>query len=626
VSEALDRLAEAYGIALGYVGETGTYRRASERAKQAILAALGVKARTEADITASLACAPLPQSRMPSVPRGARCFVPEWLRQGRAWGITCQLYGVRSARNWGIGDFEDLARLAECAGAGGADFLGVSPLHALFLADQARCSPYSPSSRRFLNPLHIAVDRLGGGDRAQTRAIAAQREAALVDYAGVGEIKRTVLADRFAQFEREDWAQQAPNARRFKEFCRQRGEALELFALFEALSEMFVAKGHSCGWQHWPDDYQSPANDAVVRFARENPTSVMFHKWLQFIADGQLADAQRRARAAGMRIGLYLDLAVGVAPDGADTWAAPDVVVKGVQIGSPPDPFNPLGQDWGLCPLSPVDLRERDGAAVAILLHELMRHAGAVRIDHVMGLVRLYWVPAGLAAEDGAYVGYPGDVLMRQLASASQEHAALVVGEDLGTVPAGFRDILRAIEIQGYRVLTFERGKDGGFLAPTSYARDTLACISTHDLPTLRGWWKGRDIAHRERLGLFDPDTATRQRRERARDRRQLLQALRRAGLVSNAIRAGRGCAAPNELPDAVLVGLHAFLARTRSRLVAVQLEDLVGMDEQANLPGTVDGHPNWRRKQPVPLEELPQSGIFQRVLGTVAAERPRVP
>jgi 4-alpha-glucanotransferase len=616
VSEALDRLAEAYGISLGYVSEAGTYQRVSQRAKQGILAALGVAAGTEQDVAASLAAAPAPQSRGMAVPVGARCFVPEWLRSGRAWGITCQLYGLRSERNWGVGDFEDLARLAECAGACGADFLGVSPLHAQLLADQGRCSPYSPSSRRFLNPLYIAVDKLGGVDRADRRAIAAAREAALVDYVGVGAIKWSVLAARFAQFAREDLAQLTENARRFEVFCSERGATLELFARYEALAEMFVGKGLSCSWHDWPDDYKSPVGSSAVRFAQENPTNVVFHKWLQWIADGQLADAQRRARAAGMRIGLYLDLAVGVVPDGADTWAAPDTVVRGVHIGSPPDAFNPLGQDWGLCPLSPGALRERDGAAVTSSLHELMRHAGALRIDHVMGLVRLYWVPAGLTAVDGAYVSYPADVLMRQLASASREHSALVVGEDLGTVPAGFRDIICALEVQGYRVLYFERGKDGGFRAPRSYARDTLACISTHDLPTLRGWWKGRDIAERERLGLFDADTASQQRRERARDRRLLLEALM----------AGRARAAPAELPDAVLIGLHAFLARTRSRLVAVQLEDLVGMDEQANLPGTVDGHPNWRRKLPVNLEDLPQCSIFQRVVGAVAAERPRAP
>lgn len=624
MSKELDRLAEAYGISLGYVSEDGAYRRVSERAKRGILAALGVAARTQEDVASGLAAAPAPRPRQMVGPAGMRCFVPEWLRQGRAWGITCQLYGLKSHRNWGMGDFEDLARLAEWAGSCGADFLGVSPLHALFLADPGRRSPYSPSSRRFLNPMYIAVDKLGGDGRVIPQAIAAARDAPLVNYVTVGELKRSALAARFARFVRDDLARRTENALLFEAFCREFGEALELFARYEALSDALASQGFSCGWHAWPDGYRSPTGDAALRFARNNPARVLFHKWLQWIADSQLADAHRRARTAGMRIGLYLDLAVGVAPDGADTWGAPDTVIGGAHIGSPPDPFNRLGQDWGLCPLSPLALRERDGAAVAAALHALMRHAGAIRIDHVMGLVRLYWVPAGLCATDGAYVSYPGDILMRHLASASLDHSALVIGEDLGTVPAGFRDIMRRMAIQGYRVLYFERGKDGRFRAPHCYAHAALACISTHDLPTLRGWWKGRDISERERLGLFDAATAELQRHERTRDRRLLLQALAQAGLGPDETAPGGAGPTSAELPDAVLVGLHTFLARTRSRLVAVQLEDLVGMEEQANLPGTVDEYPNWRRKLPVSLERLPECRMFRRVAGAVAAERPR--
>ncbi|MFZ0854059.1 MAG: 4-alpha-glucanotransferase [Hyphomicrobiaceae bacterium] len=625
MSEALDRLAEAYGISLGYLTEAGTYQRVSERAKRGILAALGVVTEAQPTATPGIA-APPPESGEMMPPAHAHCFVPHWLRGGRAWGVTCQLYGVRSERNWGIGDFEDLARLAEYAGACGADFIGVNPLHALFLADPARRSPYSPSSRRFLNPLYIAVDMLDGARRASSQAVATAREADLVDYAFVGKLKQAALAACFARFERDDLARRTERAHRFRAFCREFGEALELFARYEALSAELVPRGLGCGWHGWPAELRSPIGEAAFGFVRANATHVLFHKWLQWIADDQLADAQRRALAAGMRIGLYLDLAVGVAPDGADTWAAPETVVSGAHIGSPPDAFNRVGQDWGLSPLSPIVLREGDGAPVAATLQGLMRHAGAIRIDHVMGLVRLYWVPAGFAATDGAYVSYPGEVLMRQLASASLRHSALVIGEDLGTVPPGFRDSMRAMEIQGYRVLYFERGKDGGFRAPSSYARAALACISTHDLPTLRGWWKGSDIAERERLGRFGPGAAKVQRHERERARRLLLRALKRERLAPDKAGAGRTGAAPAELPDSVLTGLHVFLARTHSRLVAVQLEDLVGMEEQANLPGTIDEHPNWRRKLPVTLEDLPRCRTFQSVVIALATERPRLP
>jgi 4-alpha-glucanotransferase len=626
VTGALDRLAEAYGISLGYVSEAGVYQRASERAKRGVLAALGVAATTDEEVSASLGVAPAPGSREMTVPAGARCFVPAWLENGRTWGIVCQLYGLRSERNCGIGDFEDLARLAELAGACGADFVGVNPLHALFFADPSRRSPYSPSSRRFLNPLYIAVDALGGEDGKFVEIAAAARDTSLVDYVAVGKIKQAALAARFAEFERGDLARRTDRALRFETFCRERGEVLEQFARYEALSAKLVSEGYGCGWHGWPDAYRSPAGEAVLSFAQDNSRSVLFHKWLQWVADGQLGDVQRRARAAGMRIGLYLDLAVGVAPDGADTWAAPDTVIAGAHIGSPPDPFNPLGQDWGLSPLSPVSLRESGGVAVAATLRDLMRHAGAIRIDHVMGLTRLFWIPAGRTAADGAYVGYPTDCLLRQLAAASTDHEALVVGEDLGTVPAGFRDTMCRAEIQGCRVLYFERAKDGVFRPPAAYARETLACISTHDLPSLRGWWKGSDISERMRLRLYDVATARVPQRERARDRERLMEALRQAGLGPGAAGKANRATPPAELPEGVLIGLHAFLARTPSRLVAVQLEDLVGMEAQANLPGTVDEHPNWRRKLPVSLEELPACATFQRVVRSVAAERPRVP
>jgi 4-alpha-glucanotransferase len=284
-----------------------------------------------------------------------------------------------------------------------------------------------------------------------------------------------------------------------------------------------------------------------------------------------------------------------------------------------------LGQDWSLCPISPTALREQGGGTMAAILCQLMRHAGAIRIDHVMGLDRLYWIPLGLTAADGAYVSYPEELLKHQLASASQDHSTLVIGEDLGTVPAGFREAMRQREIQGYRVFYFERSEDREFREPAAYARETLACISTHDLPTLRGWWTDMDICERERLGLFDAASAKYQREERARDRVRLFRALKRADLLIGELASGLTVASvPAELSDDILIALHAFLARAPSRLVAVQIEDLIGMEAQANLPGTIDEHPNWRRKLPVSLEELSGCETFKRVVQVVSAERHR--
>ena len=421
----------------------------------------------------------------------------------RAWGITCQLYGLRSGRNAGMGDFEDLAQLAEMAARHGADFVGVNPLHALFLAAPAHFSPYSPSSRRFLNPLYIAVDRLEGVAPSDQAGLEDAREAELVDYPEVAALKRAAFDAAFAHFrhQHQDTGSDADVA--FQSFRARQANSLVGFALFEALSEHFAAQGLSVGWRDWPDDYKDSSSPAVRAFRQRHGDRVEFHAWLQWVAAEQLAVAQRRALAAGMRIGLYLDLAVGVAPDGADTWCAPDKVIAGARIGAPPDPFNAGGQDWGLAPLSPEPMREGHTDGLRAVLDAAMRHAGAIRLDHVMALRRLYLIPQGRPSSDGAYVDYPLDALLDVVAAASMDRRTIVIGEDLGTVPHGFRDTMREANILGYRVLFFERGHDGGFRPPADYDRSALACVATHDLPTLAGWWRGRDIAERAKIGLI---------------------------------------------------------------------------------------------------------------------------
>jgi 4-alpha-glucanotransferase len=626
MSGALDRLAEAYGVELAYISETGERRLVSDATKRGVLHAMGIRAGTEDEIQTSLAAAPSPQPFAMAAPGDARCFVPGWLEMGRAWGLTCQLYGLRSQRNWGIGDFEDLAALAELAAGLGADFIGVSPLHALFLADPRRCSPYAPSSRLFLNPIYIAVDRLGAHGETVPNGVAVARASELVDYPAVARVKRTALENRFSAFCEHDFRARTERALAFEAFCSERGAALEDFAIYEALSEALVANGHPCGWHVWPDEYRTPDSGLVRRFAKENGARVLFHMWLQWVADEQLRDAQRRALAGGMRIGLYLDLAVGVAPDGAATWSDRELVVPGARIGSPPDAFNERGQDWGLAPLSPAALSERNVEPFGAVIAALMRHAGAIRIDHVMGLMRLYWIPANAGAMDGAYVRYPMPEMMRQLAAASVAKRALVIGEDLGTVPPGFRQVMQDAEIQGYRVLYFERREDQQFRAPPTYPREACACISTHDLPTLAGWWRGTDIDVREQLGRLDAEGVARQRTDRARDRHLLLAALHGAGLLPSGLeRVAKGEEPPpRELPVDAVTAAHVFLARTPSRLIAVQLEDLIGAVEQANLPGTVDEHPNWRRKLPVGLEEIAATLLFNEITSALARERPR--
>lgn len=618
MSAELDRLAEAHGIGLAFVDEMGQHRHPSDDAKRRLLSALGIPADTDEDVRAGLAALDVPL-----------CYIPPWLEDGRAWGVTCQLYALRSENNWGIGDFEDLAHLAELAAPTGADFIGINPLHALFSADPSHFSPYTPSSRRFLNPIYIAVEGLADLSDADRAALKQAREADLIDYVEVARLKRLSLERQFEAFRADHLGSGSELAIAFETFARERGERLENFALFEALSETMVAQGLSCGWHSWPEEYRDRLSGAVGLFRDHNTERVLFHKWLQWVARNQLAEAQRRAVAAGMRIGLYLDLAVGVAQDGADTWSEPDIVLRGVRIGSPPDAFNAKGQDWGLAPVSPRALAAERGRILRELVVDAIGPAGAFRIDHAMSVMRLYLIADGLDGTDGAYVHFPFPDMLKAVAEASQATRAIIVGEDLGTVPANFREALRAMRIQGYRVLFFERDWNGGrgFLPPHAYERDALACIATHDLPTLNGWWEGTDIDDRERIGLDDAAAAAASRAARDTDRRQMLGALAASGLLPDELGpAERGeQPLPHALPQSLAVALSMFLARTRCRLVAIQLEDLAAMRERMNLPGTIDEQPNWRRKFPAGMEALFQSPDLLAIAGAVASERPRV-
>jgi 4-alpha-glucanotransferase len=600
MSRSLAEEAEWAGIDSSYISETGEHRIISDEIKRALLDAMEI-----ADHEASERGAPH------GGPATVPCFVPDWLRNGRAWGVSAQLYGVRSARNAGIGDFEDLARLAELFAAKGAEFIGVNPLHALFTADPECASPYWPSSRRFLNPMYIAVDRVAGTDSAKhwTDKLQALRQADLVDYGGVQEFKFAVLESAFAKRDPDP---------AFEAFCASEGVELDRFATFEALSHQFTGEGFGAGWQSWPTEFHDPMSPDVVQFAAQHAHRIAFHKWLQWVAADQLADAHRRATAAGMRIGIYLDLAVGVSPDGAAPWSDRELFATRARIGAPPDMFNHLGQDWGLAPMKPTTLAARALVPFESELAASMATAGAIRLDHVMSLMRLYWVPSGADARVGGYVRYPLEHLLAALGRGSQDRHCIVIGEDLGTVPPGFREMMQAHGILGYRVLYFERGDGGVFNPPTHYPREALACVATHDLPPLRGWWREADIDARERCGFYpDAGPLEHARADRRADRARLLEAVG-DGTLANL--------STTDMADDIFVAVHRHMARTPCWLFALQLEDLAGAVEMVNLPGTDRQHANWRRKLPVLLEELAGLETLRRTVEAVAAERPRCP
>jgi 4-alpha-glucanotransferase len=620
--DRLDELAGRFGIADGYLSEKGDWVRTPTETKVKVLAAMGVPLGPSADGKGDHHDVPEPPPSDDVAALSESAFWPPFLVEHRAWGLTVQAYALRSARNWGIGDFEDLARLAEFAARLGADFIGISPLHTLFFADPSRISPYSPSTRDFLNPLLIAPDCVPGfadlPDRAALEAeLAAVRDTEFVDYPAVHRVKCRALEALFAHFVT---TADASATAAFEAFCREHGKALEGHALYEALSERFVAEGGNVAWMTWPEDYQDPGNLAVRDFARAAKHRIAFHAWLQWIADIQLTGAQERAKAAGMRIGLYLDLAVGISPDGSRSWVGGPAIARHARIGCPPDPFSTAGQDWGLVPFSPVGLSQERFEPYRSVLRSNMHHAGAIRIDHAMGLQRLYWIPEGDTATDGAYVAYPFRELLEGVVEESWISRTIVIGEDLGTVPPGFTDTMVRAGLLSYQVLYFSE-EDGEWRPPHGYRREAMVCASTHDLPTLKGWWVGNDIDRRVEAGRTTEVEAVIQRQERREDQQHLLRALVTAQALAPGVAQST---TPKEMPDEVLAAIHRFLALTPCRLLAVQLDDALGLREQANLPGTVDEHPNWRRKTPVTIEALGEHDLFSAVIRAVAAERPR--
>jgi 4-alpha-glucanotransferase len=536
---------------------------------------------------------------------------PELAAGGKLWGVAVQLYALRSERNWGIGDFTDLAELLTLASEAGAGFVGISPVHALFPSDPSLYSPYSASSRHALNVMLLDVNAVPDV-RASARArqmiddpefqqeLARVRAATHVDYAGVAALKLPVLEAGFGLFEAAHLAHHTPRASQFRDFLEQRGEPLRLHALFDAL-DAHVRKTTGCqaGWHNWPASYHDPQGAAVREFAARHRRDVEFHAWLQWLAAEQLGAVRKLARDRRLSIGLYGDYAVGVNASGSETWSDQRLYCMGAAIGAPPDPLGVAGQEWGIPPQDPRELRRTAYAPFAELLRASLRHCGALRLDHVMALFRQWWVPRGLKSVDGGYVHYPLEEMLAIVALESHRNQCLIVGEDLGVVPDEIRRALPQFGVFHYKVVMFEQ-RDGEFVAPADYTRQALATMSTHDLPTLRGWWSGHDIDLWEKLGFYaDPEVGARARAERAAERQRLLRALRREGLwpEDHSVETSDATPSPPEYSADLARAVHEFLGRSQAALVTVQLEDMIGMLEPVNIPGTSREYSNWTRR-----------------------------
>ncbi len=606
--------AEKLGVTKAYEDLQGETKEIPDATRREILKALGIE--QEPDPTADKRW---PQPAL-DVPDGVKCYLPGWLQRDGAWGISVQIYEILSERNWGIGDFEDIKTLSRIAASVGASFIGLSPLHALFLSDPQRNSPYSPSSRLFFNPLHIAVDQLPGfrEDLVDHAELARLRSLETVDYPAVARLKLLVLRKLWDDWKMEEWQEFSRND--FEQFKSEKGDALLGHCLFESLSSAMVKRGHGSGWRDWPEEYRDRHAPAVERHAAEHGDDIEFYAWLQWLASRQMQEAADFAKRAGLELGLYLDFAVGEVPDGSSTWSTPGLVLPSMKVGAPPDAFSSKGQDWGLVPLHPQHLLDPDTSHYGRLIDSSARFAGALRLDHAMTLWQLFLIPQDQEASAGGYLRYPFTQMITSLAKVSQERQTVVIGEDLGNVPDGFRPALQKAGVLGYRVLYFEDLAEEQPAADAPLAL-SLGCLSTHDLPPLKGWWRGADIELAEEVGLFDAEAAVRLREERAERKLTLLQALAKAELIpSSKANLHRW----PEMTDDLLVAAHRFLLQTRSMLVAVRLADMVGESRSTNVPGTVDEYPNWRLKLKVSLEALGEMSLFRRIAEAQNREIPR--
>ena len=543
------------------------------------------------------------------------CYTPNEIKEGKKiWGLSVQLYCVRSEKNWGIGDFSDLALLIEKAAGVGADFIGLNPIHALYPANPNACSPYGPSSRRWLNYLYIDATAIDGYDDASVQAVVSSNEfkATLeharnvehVDYEAVAHVKLAALKAVFDVYDAKYLRKNTKQNKAFKAFVEAGGESLDMLAVYDALQSHLKAEGKdSWGWPVFPQEYKDYYNPAVAKFKSANEQDVKFYLFLQWIAAQQLELASNKATDAGMTIGLYRDLAVGVSEGSAEIWGNKDLYCTGASVGAPPDILGPLGQNWGLPPMDPRKLYEQGYQPIIDLFASNMASSGSLRIDHVMALLRLWWVVKGDNAKDGGYVYYPVDDLLGILALESHRNQSLVIGEDLGTVPEEIRSKLADNGVYSYRVFFFEQAEDGGFFSPSHYPVQSMSTLTTHDMPTLIGYWHCLDLELGKEIGLYPTEEILQTLyADRHENKQAILDTLHGHGSIGDNVGRDVNHTGMNrELNN----GMQVHMAGGSSALLSLQLEDWLEMDKPVNIPGTFDEYPNWRRKLTENIESM---------------------
>ena len=543
------------------------------------------------------------------------CYTPSEIKEGKKiWGLSVQLYCVRSEKNWGIGDFSDLSLLIEKAAGVGADFIGLNPIHALYPANPNACSPYGPSSRRWLNYLYIDVTAIEGYDDASVQSLVNSddfkatlehaRNVEHVDYEAVAHLKLAALKAVFEVYNAKYLCKNTKQNKAFKAFVEAGGESLDMLAVYDALQSHLKADGkESWGWPVFPQEFKDYHNPAVAKFKRANEQEVKFYLFLQWIAAQQLELASSKATDAGMTIGLYRDLAVGVSEGSAEIWGNKDLYCTNASVGAPPDILGPLGQNWGLPPMDPRKLYEQGYQPIIDLFASNMASSGSLRIDHVMALLRLWWVVKGDNAKDGGYVYYPVDDLLGILALESHRNESLVIGEDLGTVPEEIRSKLADNGVYSYRVFFFEQAEDGGFFSPSHYPVQSMSTLTTHDMPTLIGYWHCLDLELGKDIGLYPTDEILQTLyADRHENKQEILNTLHGHGSIGDNVGHDVNFTGMNrELNN----GMQVHMAGGSSALLSLQLEDWLEMDKPVNIPGTFNEYPNWRRKLTENIESM---------------------
>lgn len=541
-----------------------------------------------------------------------RCYEPQALLEGKKlWGACVQLYTLRSDNNWGIGDFGDLKKMLAEVGERGGAFIGLNPIHALYPANPESASPYSPSSRRWLNVIYIdvtALDDFKNSKEAQAwwampttqQMLRRAREADWVDYSTVTSLKMAGLRLAWKGFSTRDDEQMTA----FREFVLREGESLYWQAAFDALHAWQVKEDEMrWGWPVWPEAYQSVDSPEVKAFCQEHADEVEFYLWLQWLAYSQFAACWQVSQGYNMPIGLYRDLAVGVAEGGSETWCDRELYCLKASVGAPPDILGPLGQNWGLPPMDPHVMAARAYEPFIDLLRANMQNCGALRIDHVMSVLRLWWIPYGETADHGAYVQYPVDDLLSILALESKRHQCMVIGEDLGTVPVEIVSKLRDSGVYSYKVLYFENDHEKTFRAPQAYPEQSMAVATTHDLPVLRGYWESGDLTLGKTLGLYPDEEVLRGLyQDRELSKQGLLDALHKHGCLPK--RAGHKASLMSMTPT-LNRGMQRYIADSNSALLGLQPEDWLDMADPVNIPGTSYQYKNWRRKLSTTLEKM---------------------